>query len=82
MQQLKLKHLEPGKTRTKNASSDMFNFYVVLAGRNTAGLPRADANPKPYHYKQKLQKIRGLSKMTFTEKSFDDFIQNKRHFLV
>ena len=30
MQQLKLKLLELGKTRTKNASPDMFNFYVVL----------------------------------------------------
>ena len=30
MQQLKVKLLELGKTRTKNASRDMFNFYVVL----------------------------------------------------
>ena len=55
MQQLKIKLLEHGKTRTENASPDMFNFYVVLVGRDTAGLPRAGENSKPYHYK-KVQK--------------------------
>ena len=35
------KTVEHGKIRTKNASPDMFNFYVVLAGRDKAGLPRA-----------------------------------------
>ena len=34
MQQFKIKLLEHGKTRTKNASPDMFNFYVVLAGHD------------------------------------------------
>ena len=34
MQQLKLKQLELGKTRTKKASPGMFNFYVVLAGHD------------------------------------------------
>ena len=34
MQQLKLELLELGKTRTKKASLDMFNFYVVLAGHD------------------------------------------------
>ena len=82
MQQLKLKLMELGKTRTKNASLDMFNFYVVLVGRDTAGLPHAGANSKPHHYKQKVQKFEGLPKMTFTEKPFDDFRQNKIHFLV
>ena len=47
-----------------------------------AGLPRAGANSKPHHYKQKVQKMEGLPKMTFTEKPFDDFRQNKIHFLA
>ena len=34
MHQLKLKLLEVGKTRTKMASFDMFNFYVVLASHD------------------------------------------------
>ena len=34
MQQLKLKLLELGKTRTNNASPDMFTFYVVLVDRD------------------------------------------------
>ena len=55
MQQLKLKILELGKTRTKNASPHMFNFYVVLAGRDKAGLPCAGENSKPHRYK-KVQK--------------------------
>ena len=55
MQQLKLKLLELGKTRTNNASPHMFNFYVVLPGCDTAGLPRAGENSKPHHYK-KVQK--------------------------
>ena len=58
MQQLKLELLELGKTRTTKASPDMFNFYVVLAGHNTAGLPRAGENSKPYHYKRST-KIEG-----------------------
>ena len=33
----------------------MFNIYVVLAGRDTAGLPRAGENSKPHQYK-KVQK--------------------------
>ena len=59
MQQLLLKLLEHGKTITKNASPDMFNFYVVLAGRDTAGLPRAGENSKLHHYK-KVQKKEDL----------------------
>ena len=60
MQQLKFELLEHGKTRTKNASPDMFNFYVVLAGCDTAGLPRAGKNSEPHHYK-KTTKIKGPS---------------------
>ena len=56
MQQLKLKLLELGKIRTKNVSPHVFNFYVVLAGRDTAGLPCAGENSKPHAYKQKYRK--------------------------
>ena len=34
----------------------MFNFYVVLAGRDTAGIPHKGKNSKPHHYKKKVQK--------------------------
>ena len=57
---MKFKLLELGKTRTNDASPDIFNFYVVLAGRDTAGLPCAGENPKPHHYK-KSKKIEGPS---------------------
>ena len=46
---IEIKTVEIGKTRTKNANTDMFNFYVVLAGCDTAGLPRAGENSKPHH---------------------------------
>ena len=61
MQQSKLKLLELGKTRIKNASPDMFNFYVVLAVCDTAWLSCAGENSKPHHYK-KVQKLTDLSK--------------------
>ena len=68
MQQLKLKLLELGETRTNNASPDMFNFYVVLAGRETAGLPRAGENSKPHN--DKSTKLEGLSEnMCFNGKT-------------
>ena len=34
----------------------MFNFFVVLAGKDIAGLPRLGKNSKPHHYQQKVQK--------------------------
>ena len=64
MQQLKLKLLELGKTRTNNASPHMFNFYVVLPGCDTAGLPRAGENSKSHLYK-KSTKIEGPSENMF-----------------
>ena len=60
MLQLKIKQLELGKTRTKKASPDKFNFYVVLAGLDKVnglprdGLPRAGANSKPHDYKKRI----------------------------
>ena len=56
----RIKLLELCKTRAKKSSPDMFKFYVVLAGHDMvtdAGrIPRAGANSKPHHYKQKVQK--------------------------
>ena len=47
----------------------MFNFYVVLPGCDTAGLPRAGENSKPHHYK-KSTKIEGPSEnMCFNGKT-------------
>ena len=66
MQKLELKLLELGKTRTKKASPDMFNFYVVLAVHdkvNDAGrAPLAGANSKPHHYKEEVQQMKDLPK--------------------
>ena len=73
------KLLELGKTRTNNASPHMFNFYVVLPGCDTAGLPRAGANSKPHHYKQKWQKMKDLPKIwVSTWKPFEDFRREKK----
>ena len=60
----------------------MFNFYVVLAGHgkvsDMAGLPRAGANSKPHHYKQKVQKMKGLPKTwVLRGKQFEDFRRKK-----
>ena len=78
MQQMKLKLLEIGKTRTKNASYHMFKFYVVLTGRATAGLPRAGKNSKPHHYKQMVQKMKDLPKTWVPRgKPFEDFRRKK-----
>ena len=77
MQQLKLKLFELGKTRTNNASPDLFNFYVVLVGCDTAGLPRAGENSKPHHYKE-VQKKKNLPKTcVLTGKQFEDFRRKK-----
>ena len=51
----------------------MFNFYVVLAGYDMvtdANMPpRAGANSKPHHYKQKVQKMEGSSEKNFHGKT-------------
>ena len=60
------KVLELCDTKAKRSSPDMFNFYLVLAGHDMitdiAGLPRAGANSKPHHYKQKPHKKKDLPK--------------------
>ena len=51
----------------------MLNFYVVLAGPDTAGIPHKGKNSKPHHYKKKVQK-RDLPKAwVLTGKQFEDF---------
>ena len=78
MQQFKLKLFDLGKTRTNNASSDMFNFYVVLAGRDKAGLSQAGENSKPLIYKR-TSKIEGPSEnICFKGKHFEDFRRKKK----
>ena len=57
----------------------MFNFYVVLPGCDTAGLPRAGENSKPHHYK-KGTKIEGPSENSVsTGKQFEDFRRKKKN---
>ena len=77
MQQLKLKLLELDKTRTKNASPHMFNFYVVLPGCDTAGLPRAGENSKPHLYDKKYKNRTTFRKHVLTGKQFEDFRRKK-----
>ena len=56
----------------------MLNFYVVLAGPDTAGIPHKGKNSKPHHYKKKVQK-RDLPKAwVLTGKQFEDFRRKKR----
>ena len=56
----------------------MFNFYVVLAGRDTAGIPHKGKNSKPHHYKKKVQKKKDFPKAWFLrEKQIEDFRRKK-----
>ena len=73
MQQVKLKLLELGKTRTKKASLDMFNFYVVLAGHdkvNDAG--RAST------CRQKFKALSLQTKSTKNEEQSENIGFNKK----
>ena len=46
-----------------------------------ARLPRATANSKPHHSKQKIQKMKDLTKTwVLTGKQFEDFRRKKIHF--
>ena len=71
------------KTRTNKSILDMFNFYVVLAGCDTAGLTHKGENSKIHPYK-KVQKMKDLPKTWDSrEKNFEDFRQKKnRNFIV
>ena len=68
-----LKLLGLGKTRTKKASPDMLNFYIVLAGQDMAVLTRAGGYSMPHEFKP-VQKMKDLSKTwVSTGKEFQDF---------
>ena len=58
--------LELWMTTTKESRPDMFNFYADLVGHDmvidTGKAIRPGANSKPRHYKQKVQKLKCLSK--------------------
>ena len=64
----------------------MFNFCEVFVGRamvSDAG--RANTCRRKFKapwLQTKVQKMKDLPKMSFTEKPFDDFRQNKKHFLA
>ena len=47
----------------------MFNFYVVWAGRDTAGIPHKGKNSKPHHYKKRYKNRRTSRKNEFLEKN-------------
>ena len=51
----------------------MFNFYVVLPGCDTAGLPHAGANSKPHRYKQSTKNEGPFENMSFSKNPFEDF---------
>ena len=56
----------------------MFNFYVLLTGRDTAGLSHKGENSKPHHYKKGTKIERPSENMGFNGKSVSRFQTNKR----
>ena len=74
---IQIKLLELCKTRTKKSCPDLFNFYVVLAGHDMV-LDAARATTCRRKFKApwlqtKVQKMKDLPKINFTEKQFEDF---------
>ena len=80
----RLKLFDHCKTSTEKSSTDMFKHYVVLAGHDevidngTATTLRRKF--KAHHYKQKVQEIEGLPKITFTEEPFERFRKKRIQF--
>ena len=80
---LKLKLLEPGKTRTKNANPHIFKFYVVLAGHGKVSDAGKDTTGRPKFKAPSLQ-TGGIKNewppedMGFKGKQFDDFRRKKK----
>ena len=76
-----LKLLELCKTRNKNSSPDLFNFYVVLAGHymiiNTGGATTCRRNFKALSIQTKVQKMKELPEMSSTEKPSEGFRREK-----
>ena len=78
MQQLKLKLMGIGKTRTEKASPDMFNYYVVLTGHDKINeASRATTCRRKFKapsLQTKSTKTGGPSEnMGLTEKPLEDF---------
>ena len=61
--------LDSCHTRINKSSLHAFNFYVISAGHDMTGLPRAGENSKPFHYKQKIQKNEGPGEKGFHGKN-------------
>ena len=83
MQQLKLKQLELGKTRTEKAYPNMFNFHVVLAGHDKViDAGRATTCKRKFNapsLQKSVQKQKDLPKTwVLTGKQFEDFRRKKR----
>ena len=74
------------KTRTKKASPHMSKFYVDLAGlEKVSDADRATTCRRKFKapsLQTKCTKMECLKKTTYMEKPFDDFRQNKIHFLT
>ena len=56
----------------------MFNFYVVLAGRDTSGLPHKGETSKPHQYKKGTKKEGASENMGFNGKTTWRFKTKKR----
>ena len=55
----------------------MFNFYVLLTGRDTAGLSHKGENSKPHHYKKGTKIERPSENMGFNGKTVSRFQTKK-----
>ena len=78
----RLKLLELCKTRFRKSCPDMFNFTVVLTGRDwvtdRAGLTHPGGSSKPHLYIEKVQKMEDIAKTwILTAKQFEDFPRKK-----
>ena len=79
--------LELYKTRTKNSSPDMFNFYVVLAGcdkvRDAGRATMCRRKFKAPSLQTKFTKNEGpFENMRFKGKKFEDFSQKKSRNII
>ena len=67
MQQLKLKVLELGKTRTKKASLDMFDYYAILAGHDKVKVAgratTSQSKSRALPIQRKIQKMKVFSRI-------------------
>ena len=82
----RIKLFELCKTRTKKSSPDLFNFLVALAGHEkVTDAKRATScrrKIKAIWLRTKIQKMKDVPKMNFTEKLFEDFRPKRKKFPV